>query len=53
MLYNDKKGGFLTMKKIYNCPVFVKVCYDGCDIMIASKPIFDLGDGDWGVQDEL
>ena len=41
------------MKKAYICPEIVKMVNDECDVMIASKPVFDLGDGDWGVQDEL
>ena len=41
------------MKKTYKSPELNKVMLEVCDVMMASIPAFDLGHGDWGVQDEL
>lgn len=40
------------MKKAYKSPKLEKVVLE-IDVVLASSLIFDLGDGDWGVQDEL
>ena len=41
------------MKKAYLSPELNKVMLEVCDVMMASTLAFDLGNGDWGVQDEL
>ena len=41
------------MKKAYISPEFDKEALVGRDIILASQLAVNLGDGDWGVEDEL
>ena len=46
-----KQGGNVTMKKAYKSPRLDKVAME--DVIMMSTPAYNLGGGDWGVQDEL
>lgn len=40
------------MKKAYKSPKFSKVMFES-DVILTSTLAYDLGEGDWGVPDEL
>lgn len=41
------------MKKAYLSPELKKVMIGLDDVLTGSKPTFNLGGGDWGVQDDF